>query len=81
MHVLRAVIVPQFQALCDVLADGAEAAAHGLPDPDMRRGTDLTGTWATKDGSASVLLVIDDHTAEILASTPPNELRDGKRWS
>jgi putative transposase len=34
--------------------------------PDMRWGTDLTGTWTTREGSVSVLLTIDHHTAEIL---------------
>jgi putative transposase len=36
------------------------------PAPDMRWGTDLTGTWTTRDGSVSVLLTVDHHTAEIL---------------
>ncbi len=36
------------------------------PAPDMRWGTDLTGTWATRGGSVSVLLSVDHHTAEIL---------------
>lgn len=36
------------------------------PAPDMRWGTDLTGTWTTREGSASVLLTVDHHTAEIL---------------
>lgn len=34
--------------------------------PDMRWGTDLTGTWTTCEGSVSVLLTVDHHTAEIL---------------
>jgi putative transposase len=34
--------------------------------PDMRWGTDLTGTWTTREGSVSVLLTVDHHTAEIL---------------
>ncbi len=34
--------------------------------PDMRWGTDLTGTWTTSEGSVSVLLTVDHHTAEIL---------------
>lgn len=36
------------------------------PAPNMRWGTDLTGTWTTREGSASVLLTVDHHTAEIL---------------
>ena len=36
------------------------------PAPDMRWGTDLTGTWTTKDGNVSVMLTVDHHTAEIL---------------
>jgi transposase InsO family protein len=36
------------------------------PAPDMRWGTDLTGTWTAKDGNVSVMLSVDHHTAEIL---------------
>jgi putative transposase len=36
------------------------------PAPNMRWGTDLTGTWTTREGSVSVLLTVDHHTAEIL---------------
>ena len=36
------------------------------PAPNMRWGTDLTGTWTMREGSASVLLTVDDHTAEVL---------------
>jgi len=36
------------------------------PAPDMRWGTDLTGTWTAKDGNVSVMLTVDHHTAEIL---------------
>ena len=32
----------------------------------MRRGTDLTGTWRLQDGSVSVLLTVEHHTAEFL---------------
>jgi transposase InsO family protein len=34
--------------------------------PDLRWGTDLTGTWTTQDGGVSVMLTVDHHTAEIL---------------
>ena len=34
--------------------------------PDMRWGTDLTGTWTTQDGGVSVMLTVDHQTAEIL---------------
>jgi transposase InsO family protein len=38
-----------------------------IPDaPDLRWGTDLTGTWTAQDGGVSVMLAIDHHTAEIL---------------
>jgi transposase InsO family protein len=38
-----------------------------IPDaPDLRWGTDLTGTWTAQDGGVSVMLTIDHHTAEIL---------------
>jgi transposase InsO family protein len=36
------------------------------PAPDMRWGTDLTGTWTSQDGNVSVMLAVDHHTAEIL---------------
>ncbi len=36
------------------------------PAPNMRWGTDLTGTWTPREGSASVLLTVDHHTGEIL---------------
>jgi len=34
--------------------------------PDLRWGTDLTGTWTTQEGGVSVMLTVDHHTAEIL---------------
>jgi putative transposase len=34
--------------------------------PDVRWGTDLTGTWTTQEGGVSVMLTVDHHTAEIL---------------
>ncbi len=34
--------------------------------PDLRWGTDLTGTWTTQEGNVSVMLTVDHHTAEIL---------------
>jgi len=38
-----------------------------IPDaPDLRWGTDLTGTSTAQDGGVSVMLAIDHHTAEIL---------------
>lgn len=36
------------------------------PAPDMRWGTDITGTWTTQEGNVSVMLTVDHHTAEIL---------------
>lgn len=36
------------------------------PAPDMRWGTDLTATWTSTEGSVSVMLAVDHHTAEIL---------------
>jgi putative transposase len=38
-----------------------------IPDaPDLRWGTDLTGTWTAQNGGVSVMLAIDHLTAEIL---------------
>jgi putative transposase len=34
--------------------------------PDLRWGTDLTGTWTAENGGVSVMLTVDHHTAEIL---------------
>lgn len=47
------------------------------PAPDMRWGTDLTGTWTTREGSVSVLLTVDHHTAEILGI---HAARRATRW-
>jgi putative transposase len=34
--------------------------------PDVRWGTDLTGTWTAQDGGVSIMLAVDHHTAQIL---------------
>ena len=47
------------------------------PAPDMRWGTDLTGTWTAKDGNVSVMLTVDHHTAEILGI---HAARRASRW-
>lgn len=44
-----------------------------IPDaPDLRWGTDLTGTWTVQDGGVSVMLTINHHTADPWASTRPS---------
>jgi len=38
------------------------------PAPDLRWGTDLTAAWTTAEGNASVLLIVDHNTAQILGT-------------